>query len=76
MTTSLAALLSLGFVLGSLWMRPRAEGPGPQAARYRQLRRMMALTALAVALFALWSAFEDHRRDRDARAAGAPAARP
>jgi hypothetical protein len=76
MTTSLAALVSLVFVLGSLWMRRRAEGPDPQAHRYRQLGRMLALAALAVALFALWSVMEDHRRVSDAGPAGAPTARP
>jgi hypothetical protein len=75
-TTSVAALLSLVFVLGSLWMRRRAEGPDPRAHRYRRLGRVLALAALAVALFALWSAMEDHRRIPDAGPAGAPTARP
>lgn len=62
MTTSVAALLSLVLVLGSLWMRRRAEGSDPQAPQYRRLGRMLALAAFAVALFALWRALEDHRR--------------
>jgi hypothetical protein len=73
-TTSVAALLSLALVLGSLWMRRRAERPDPQATQYRRLGRMLALAALAVALFALWRALADHRRAPGANGARAASA--
>jgi hypothetical protein len=70
---SVAALASLLLVLGSHWARRRADRPGLRSTQYRQLSRLFALAALAVALLALWKVLDDHRRTSAGAAADTPA---
>jgi cytochrome bd-type quinol oxidase subunit 2 len=73
MNTSLALLVSVALVIGSLWARRRAQEGGVQAPRYRRLRLALVSAAIAAALLSLWSAMADHRRADEARSTGVPA---